>query len=80
LAKKDSAIEVEGVVTDALPNAFFRVDVDTIKAPDGGPHKVLATVSGKIRMGFIRILPGDRVKMELSPYDLNKGRIVWRYK
>jgi translation initiation factor IF-1 len=80
VAKKDSAIEVEGVVTEALPNATFRIEVDTLKAPDGGPHFVLARVSGKIRMGFIRILPGDRVKLELSPYDLTRGRIVWRYK
>lgn len=80
MAKKESAIEVEGEVTEALPNASFRVKADGLTAPDGSPHVVLATVSGKIRMNFIRILPGDRVKMELSPYDLTRGRIVYRYK
>ncbi len=77
---KESAIEVEGVVTEALPNAAFRVKVESLPGPDGQPHMVLATVSGKIRLNFIRILPGDRVKMELSPYDLTPGRIVYRYK
>ncbi len=80
MAKKDSVIEVEGVVTEALPNATFRVKVEALSSPEGGDHIVLATVSGKIRMNFIRILPGDRVKMELSPYDLTRGRIVYRYK
>lgn len=77
---KESTIEVEGVVTEALPNATFRVRVDSLTPPGGSPHIVLATVSGKIRLNFIRILPGDRVKMELSPYDLTRGRIVYRYK
>lgn len=77
---KETAIEVEGVVVEALPNATFRVEVESLKTPAGTPHLVLATVSGKIRMNFIRILPGDRVKMELSPYDLTRGRIVYRYK
>lgn len=77
---KESAIEVEGVVVEALPNATFRVDVESLKSAEGTPHIVLATVSGKIRLNFIRILPGDRVKMELSPYDLTRGRIVYRYK
>ena len=77
---KETAIEVEGVVTEALPNATFRVKVDSLTSPEGKPHIVLATVSGKIRMNFIRILPGDRVKMELSAYDLTRGRIVYRYK
>ena len=77
---KESAIELEGVVTEALPNATFRVKVESLAGPDGKPHMVLATVSGKIRLNFIRILPGDRVKMELSPYDLTRGRIVYRYK
>lgn len=80
MANKESAIEVEGVVVEALPNATFRVKVESLTAPDGSPHVVLATVSGKIRLNFIRILPGDRVKMELSPYDLTRGRIVYRYK
>lgn len=70
---KEEAIEVEGVVTEALPNAMFRVEL-----PNG--HKVLAHVSGKIRMHFIRILPGDKVSVELSPYDLSRGRIKYRYK
>ena len=70
---KEEPIEVEGVVTEALPNAMFRVEL-----PNG--HKVLAHVSGKIRMNFIRILPGDKVSVELSPYDLTRGRIKYRYK
>jgi translation initiation factor IF-1 len=69
---KDQAIEVEGVVTEALPNATFRVQMDN-------GHQVLAHASGKMRKFFIRILPGDKVKMELSPYDLARGRIVYRY-
>lgn len=72
MAKKE-AIEVEGNVAEALPNAMFRVDL-----PNG--HKVLAHASGKIRLNFIRILPGDRVLVELSPYDLTKGRITYRFK
>jgi len=72
LAKED-VIEVEGTVVEALPNAMFRVEL-------ANGHKVLAHVSGKIRMNFIRILPGDRVLVELSPYDLTRGRIVYRYK
>lgn len=77
---KETTIEVEGVVTEALPNATFRVKVESMTGTDGKLHIVLATVSGKIRLNFIRILPGDRVKMELSPYDLARGRIVYRYK
>ncbi len=69
---KDQAIEVEGIVTEALPNATFRVKME-------GGHEVLAHASGKMRKFFIRILPGDRVKVELSPYDLTRGRIVYRY-
>ncbi|MBC7106356.1 MAG: translation initiation factor IF-1 [Firmicutes bacterium] len=72
MAKQD-VIEVEGTVIEPLPNAMFRVEL-----PNG--HRVLAHVSGKIRMNFIRILPGDRVMVELSPYDLTRGRIVYRYK
>jgi translation initiation factor IF-1 len=72
MAKQD-VIEVEGTVVEPLPNAMFRVELEN-------GHKVLAHVSGKIRMNFIRILPGDRVLVELSPYDLNRGRIVYRYK
>ncbi|SMB88933.1 bacterial translation initiation factor 1 (bIF-1) [Thermanaeromonas toyohensis ToBE] len=70
---KEDVIEVEGTVVEALPNAMFRVEL-------ANGHKVLAHVSGKIRMNFIRILPGDRVLVELSPYDLTRGRIVYRYK
>ena len=77
---KETTIEVEGVVTEALPNATFRVKVESMTGAGGQQHIVLATVSGKIRLNFIRILPGDRVKMELSPYDLTRGRIVYRYK
>jgi len=70
---KDDVIEVEGKVVEPLPNAMFRVELSN-------GHQVLAHVSGKIRMNFIRILPGDRVTIELSPYDLTRGRIVYRYK
>ena len=70
---KEEAIEVEGTIAETLPNAMFRVDLD-------GGHQVLALVSGKIRMNFIKILPGDRVKVALSPYDLTRGRILYRYK
>jgi len=72
MAKKD-AIEVEGTVTEPLPNAMFRVELDN-------GHLVLAHISGKMRMNYIRILPGDRVLVELSPYDLSRGRVVYRYK
>ena len=67
------AIEVEGTVSEPLPNAMFRVELDN-------GHKVLAHISGKMRMHYIRILPGDRVLVELSPYDLQRGRIVYRYR
>jgi len=70
---KKEAIEVEGTVVEPLPNAMFRVEL-----PDG--HKVLAHISGKIRLHYIRILPGDKVLVELSPYDLNRGRITYRFK
>ncbi|MBI5873290.1 MAG: translation initiation factor IF-1 [Candidatus Omnitrophica bacterium] len=70
---KEEAIEVEGVITESLPNAMFRVELEN-------GHKILAHVSGKIRMNFIRILPGDKVKIELSPYDLSRGRITFRCK
>ncbi len=72
MAKKE-AIEVEGKVVESLPNAMFRVDL-----PNG--HRVLAHISGKIRLHYIKILPGDRVLIELSPYDLSRGRITYRYK
>ncbi|MFA5069454.1 MAG: translation initiation factor IF-1 [Candidatus Omnitrophota bacterium] len=70
---KEEAIEVEGTIIEALPNAKFKVELEN-------GHKVLAHVSGKMRMYFIRILPGDKVKLELSPYDLAKGRIIYREK
>lgn len=70
---KEEAIEVEGTIVEPLPNAMFRVELTN-------GHRVLAHVSGKIRMHFIRILPGDRVLVELSPYDLTHGRITYRYK
>ena len=70
---KENVIEVEGTILEALPNATFRVEL-----PNG--HKILAHVSGKLRMNFIRILPGDKVTVEMSPYDLEKGRITWRAK
>ena len=73
LMGKKEAIEVEGVVKENLPNAFFRVEL-----PNG--HSILAHASGKIRMNFIRILPGDRVLVELSPYDLSRGRVTYRFK
>ena len=72
LAKED-VIEVEGAVTEALPNTQFRVELDN-------GHNVLAHISGKMRMNYIRILPGDRVKVELSPYDLSRGRITYRFR
>ena len=70
---KEEVIEVEGVVIDALPNAMFKVQLEN-------GHEVLAHVSGKLRMNYIRIVPGDKVKLEMSPYDLSKGRITWRVK
>ena len=70
---KDDVIEIEGVVLEALPNAQFHVEL-----PNG--HKILAHISGKLRMNYIRILPGDKVTVEMSPYDLTKGRITWRSK
>ena len=70
---KKEAIEVEGTVMEALPNAMFRVEL-------ANGHKVLAHISGKIRMHYIRVLPGDKVLIELSPYDLSRGRITYRFK
>jgi len=73
LASKDGAIEIEGTVAEALPNAMFRVELTN-------GHKILGHISGKMRKNYIRILPGDRVIVELSPYDLTRGRIVFRHK
>ena len=70
---KADVIEIEGKVVEKLPNAFFKVELEN-------GHQILATISGKLRMNFIRILPGDKVTIELSPYDLTKGRIIWRDK
>ena len=70
---KDDVIELEGTVVEALPNAMFQVEL-----PNG--HKILAHISGKLRMYFIRILPGDKVTVQMSPYDLTRGRITWRSK
>ncbi len=73
MAKKDSSIEVSGTVLESLPNAMFKVKLEN-------DFVVLAHISGKMRMNFIRILPGDKVRIELSPYDLTRGRITWRDK
>ena len=73
MTQKEEAIEIEGEVVEALPNTMFRVRLDN-------EHEVLAHISGKMRMHYIRILPGDRVKVELSPYDLHRGRITYRFK
>ena len=70
---KEDVLELEGTVVEALPNAMFQVELEN-------GHKILAHISGKLRMNFIRILPGDKVTVELSPYDLTRGRITWRAK
>ena len=70
---KDDVIELEGTVVESLPNTSFRVDI-------GNGHTILAHISGKLRMNFIRILPGDKVTVQMSPYDLSRGRITWRSK
>jgi translation initiation factor IF-1 len=73
ILSKEDVIEVEGTILEALPNAMFRVELQN-------GHKILAHVSGKLRMNYIRIVPGDKVTIEMSPYDLTKGRITWRAK
>lgn len=73
MAKKEETIELEGKVVEPLPNAMFRVELEN-------GHKILAHISGKMRMHYIRILPGDKVLVQMSPYDLTRGRIVYRYK
>lgn len=70
---KEDIIEVEGIVIEALPNTMFNVELEN-------GHKLLGHISGKLRMNYIKILPGDKVKLELSPYDLTRGRIIWRGK
>jgi translation initiation factor IF-1 len=72
-SSKEEGIQIEGTVIETLPNAMFKVELDN-------GHRVLAHISGKMRMHYIRILPGDRVLIELSPYDLTRGRVVYRYK
>ena len=73
MAKQDDVVRVQGTVVETLPNAMFKVELEN-------GHEVLAHISGKMRMHFIRILPGDKVKLEISPYDLGRGRIVYRSK
>ena len=73
MTKQEDKIEVEGEITEALPSTTFRVQLDS-------GHSILATISGKMRKNYIRILPGDKVKVELSPYDLSRGRITYRYR
>lgn len=73
MKQKDDVVRIEGIVKDTLPNAMFKVEIE-------GGHEVLGHVSGKMRMNYIRILPGDKVALELSPYDLKRGRIVRRFK
>lgn len=70
---KDDVIELEGIVVESMPNTMFQVDI-------GGGHMILAHISGKLRMNYIKILPGDKVTVQMSPYDLNRGRITWRSK
>lgn len=70
---KDDVIEIDGVVTEALPNATFRVELEN-------KHVILCHIAGKMRMNYIRILPGDKVRIEITPYSLDKGRIIYRYK
>ncbi|AID45344.1 translation initiation factor IF-1 [Candidatus Arthromitus sp. SFB-mouse-Japan] len=70
---KDDIIEMQGIVKESLPNAMFQVELES-------GHIILAHISGKLRMNFIRIIPGDKVKIEMSPYDLTRGRIIWRAK
>lgn len=70
---KEDVIEIEGTVVEALPNTIFKVELEN-------GHQILAHISGKLRMNYIKILPGDKVKVELSPYDLTRGRITWRAK
>lgn len=73
ISKKEGVIEAEGTILEALPNAMFRVELDN-------GHRVLAHISGKMRMHYIKILPGDKVRVEISPYDLSRGRIIFRKK
>jgi len=68
---KEDVLELEGIVTEALPNAIFTVDI-------GNGHKIIAHISGKLRMNYIKIVPGDKVTVQMSPYDLTRGRITWR--
>ncbi|MBN1619027.1 translation initiation factor IF-1 [Candidatus Dojkabacteria bacterium] len=76
MSKSTEKFEVDGVVEECLPNTFFRVNIDI----NGENHEIIAYLSGKMRMHYIKILKGDKVKLEITPYDLNKGRITYRYK
>ena len=73
MGSKDDVIELEGIVTESMPNTLFQVDI-------GGGHTILAHISGRLRMNYIKILPGDKVTVQMSPYDLTRGRITWRSK
>ncbi|MDR1910786.1 MAG: translation initiation factor IF-1 [Helicobacteraceae bacterium] len=77
---KDDVIEIDGIVVESLPNATFRVELDNKRVELENKHLILCHIAGKMRMHYIRILPGDRVKVELTPYSLDKGRITYRYK
>jgi translation initiation factor IF-1 len=78
--QKQDIIQAEGVITQALPNAMFRVELTADSPPEIAGKEILCTLSGKMRMYKIRVMPGDKVKLELSPYDLNRGRIIYRDK
>lgn len=80
MGQKQEVIEVEGVITQALPNTMFRVKLDNNAPEDLADQEILCTLSGKMRMYHIRVMPGDKAKIEVSPYDHSRGRIVFRYK
>jgi translation initiation factor IF-1 len=80
MSKEKDKIEVEGIVVEALPNTQFTVELENLRDANGKPHRVLAYLSGKMRKYYIRILLGDRVKVEMSAYDTNRGRITYRYR
>lgn len=80
MPKQKDQVEIEGIVTEALPNTMFRVTIDEEAPEEWKEKKILCTLSGKMRMYRIRVIPGDRVKAQVTPYDENRGRIVFRYK
>ncbi len=80
MPKRQETIEIEGIVTEALPNTMFRVELDKDAPEELGGKQVLCTLTGKMRMYRIRVMPGDRVKIEITPYDETRGRIIFRYK